>query len=173
MLLFPVEPNRICPRIGTSTVHISTNTSYLKPPPRTIQNYPGSRTCPWVINTEKGRKINVSIVSFSTVMQSYNPGALPMQCDDFIVIVDNDMTIERAICSDQRREKFVYSSTSNELTISIKYSRSVEPSGRYLIQLASECMHSAHVTIASYLAKDSTQNSIGVTLYGTHRDRYN
>ena len=140
---FAVEDKRICPHTGRSTLQIGLNSTYLSPPPKSLQSSPGSRTCPWVLSTDKGRRINITFISFSSTTDSLvsGPSTSAMQCSDFLVIRDYNTTESRPICKDHRREKILYSSKSNKVAIYLRYAGSYGPgeiSSRYLLKSLGE-----------------------------------
>ena len=68
--------------------------------------------CPWIIETESGRHINISISRSDSEPNVFEP------CKEIAVIVDDE--VEHTVCGNGKKDEHVYLSQSNEITISFK-----------------------------------------------------
>ena len=87
-----MQQSYFCPRVGSSTVHVGVNATFLQPNRRpSTNNQPGTASCPWNLRTERGRKVEVSLLSFGAVSTGSGDDGGALQCRDFIVIVDESV----------------------------------------------------------------------------------
>ena len=139
-----MQQSYFCPRVGSSTVHVGVNATFLQPNRRpSTNNQPGTASCPWNLRTERGRKVEVSLLSFGAVSTGSGDDGGALQCRDFIVIVDGDVTVERPVCRNQRREKILLTSEGDSLQVFVRMSATgaSQRDGRYLLQARGLLLH--------------------------------
>ena len=81
-----------------------------------------SKLCPWVIETESGQHINISMSRSNSEENGIEP------CKEIALITDGE--VEHAICGNGKRDEHIYLSQSNEITISFNDNNAA---GSYMI----------------------------------------
>ncbi len=80
----------------------------------------GTSNCPWVIEVHKGQKINVTLMDFGLWQRQQNEdGTSSLYCHKYAMIQEGDQRQQTTICASNERQKMVYLSKGNKLTITI------------------------------------------------------
>ena len=74
----------------------------------------GGADCPWIITVAKGQQINVTLFDFGVATRYKQSTSL---CHVYARITERSVTSEVTVCGDGRREKNVYISDTESITI--------------------------------------------------------
>ena len=98
---------------------------------------PGSRLCPWVIQSQPAQRINLTLVDFGTPETTGLPsdGYRP-ECQKYAMIRERSETSDTTVCSGSQRERNIYLSKSNRVEIDFVDSRLSGTQANFLIKFA-------------------------------------
>ena len=132
-------PNPLCRACGNGTIlRAETPGGYLAS--ITVEeNNCGSSSCPWILQTLPGQKLNITLIDFALPSgRDSNAGtghlSIPEICYKYAVIRERGKKKATTICGGQQREKFMYQSDSNSVHIGVAGGRRGGNFGYFLLR---------------------------------------
>ena len=112
---------------------LRTDTGYLQPSASSLPSlekttYPGTLSCPWLIQMRPGQRINFTLFNFHLAPE-ISPGSDPVsgssRCSGMRVLIqDKNRTIELGLCGERQREKHMYLSEGHSVSLHIAHGHS-------------------------------------------------
>lgn len=88
----------------------------------------GLSQCPWLIEVKKGQRINLTLYSFSTVLDPQMMGRRPSECEWTVVVQEGNLTVQLPGCSLAAREKVIYTTQGGNVKVHLEVSEGIDMS---------------------------------------------
>ena len=90
----------------------------------------GTQLCPWVINADQGKRINITLIDFGT----HSTEETGSTCDIYATITEHPSTSPTMVCSGVERERVVYLSSSSTIEIQFINAVDIELSSHFFLK---------------------------------------
>ena len=95
----------------------------------------GTANCPWVIEVKEGQRINLTLLDFGLwKRQQEDTASSSLYCHKYAIIQEGDQLQQTTVCGSRHRERVVFLSKTNKVTITVSRSNGDENAAQFILK---------------------------------------